>query len=363
VALLNMRKSIASTEWVFPAPTKTGHMEQSTLKKRHATACKLAGIGDLPFYTFRHTCLTRWSSHMDPYTLAYYAGHSDFATTRRYVHPDMETGRAAMERVFHEVSPYVGQYRVNCAYPLVRDTLRECFDLTALRAGKSIEDLFADAIAEGNYDPLEKLANRLRKADHYIANRIAGHEKRSSYRKFFEAFARSSFLTFNYDSLPETVLHNLDLWYPHDGYGEPVATFLPPGNEHLRERQSSAFVLHLHGSLCIATSETEVRRRPGQTMRWLSPRDRPLFKFDPSSIGMNFPRYEREPGSDDARDRVIAPVPDKSPWLSESFIRATYVKAEALLQESEIAVAIGYSFNQHDRASYEPLLCALRRSP
>ncbi len=98
VALLNMRQSVATTEWVFPAPTKSGHMEQSTLKKRHATACKLAGVGELPFYTFRHTCLTRWSSHMDPYTLAYYAGHSDFATTRRYVHPDMETGRAAMER-------------------------------------------------------------------------------------------------------------------------------------------------------------------------------------------------------------------------------------------------------------------------
>jgi integrase len=97
-ALLNMRKSVASTEWVFAAPTKTGHMEQSTLKKRHAKACELAGISQVPFYTFRHTCLTRWSAHMDPYTLAYYAGHSDFATTRRYVHPDVETGRAAMER-------------------------------------------------------------------------------------------------------------------------------------------------------------------------------------------------------------------------------------------------------------------------
>jgi integrase len=105
VALLNMRQSISATEWVFPAPTKTGHMEQSTLKKRHATACELAGVGELPFYTFRHTCLTRWSSHMDPYTLAYYAGHSDFATTRRYVHPDMETGRAAMERARVPASP------------------------------------------------------------------------------------------------------------------------------------------------------------------------------------------------------------------------------------------------------------------
>lgn len=97
-AILSMRKAAASTEWVFPAPTKTGHMEQSTLKKRHGKACELAGISQVPFYTFRHTCLTRWSAHMDPYTLAYYAGHSDFATTRRYVHPDVEAGRAAMER-------------------------------------------------------------------------------------------------------------------------------------------------------------------------------------------------------------------------------------------------------------------------
>ena len=96
--LLDMRKSVAASEWVFPAPTKSGHMEQSTLVKQHGKACDLAGIARLPFYTFRHTCLTRWSSHMDPYALAYFAGHSDFGTTRRYVHPNMDTGRAAMEK-------------------------------------------------------------------------------------------------------------------------------------------------------------------------------------------------------------------------------------------------------------------------
>ena len=35
---------------------------------------------------------------MDPYTLAYFAGHGDFSTTRRYVHPNMESGRVAIER-------------------------------------------------------------------------------------------------------------------------------------------------------------------------------------------------------------------------------------------------------------------------
>jgi integrase len=89
------------TRWnnrVFPAPTNSGHIEQSTLRKQHEKVCSAAGLNYFPFYTFRHTCLTKWSQHMDPYTLAYFAGHSDFATTRRYVHPNMESGRAAMER-------------------------------------------------------------------------------------------------------------------------------------------------------------------------------------------------------------------------------------------------------------------------
>ncbi len=98
-ALLEMRRSIApESNWVFSAPTKSGHIGQSSLKKRHAAACELAAIEPLPVYTFRHTCLTRWSSHMDPWTLAYFAGHGDFETTRRYIHPNLDTGREAMER-------------------------------------------------------------------------------------------------------------------------------------------------------------------------------------------------------------------------------------------------------------------------
>jgi hypothetical protein len=35
---------------------------------------------------------------MDPYTLGYLAGHSDFSTTKRYIHPQAQTVLAAMER-------------------------------------------------------------------------------------------------------------------------------------------------------------------------------------------------------------------------------------------------------------------------
>ena len=70
-AALEMRRPAAASDWVFAAPTKSGHIEQSTLRKQHEKACTDVGLAYFPFYTFRHTCLTKWSQHMDPYTLAY----------------------------------------------------------------------------------------------------------------------------------------------------------------------------------------------------------------------------------------------------------------------------------------------------
>lgn len=96
--ILEARRASADTEWVFPAPTRSGHVEKSSLKKQHRKACALAKVAEFPLYTFRHTCLTRWAAHMDPYTLGYLAGHSDFSTTRRYVHPQVHTVREAIER-------------------------------------------------------------------------------------------------------------------------------------------------------------------------------------------------------------------------------------------------------------------------
>ena len=94
----------------FPAQTKSGHIEPSSLKKQHSKAISEAkrmlredtGRMDAKFesfdlYTLRHTCLTRWAPHMDPWTLAYLAGHRDMNITKRYVHPQAQTIRAAMD--------------------------------------------------------------------------------------------------------------------------------------------------------------------------------------------------------------------------------------------------------------------------
>ncbi len=59
---------------------------------------KLGKVEHFPLYTFRHTCLTRWVPFMDPWTLAYLAGHRDMSITKRYVHRQEFSTRAAIEK-------------------------------------------------------------------------------------------------------------------------------------------------------------------------------------------------------------------------------------------------------------------------
>lgn len=61
-SILEMRRGGGMSEWAFPAPTKSGHIESSSLKKRHAGAVKASGVVAFVLCTFRHTCITRWRS-------------------------------------------------------------------------------------------------------------------------------------------------------------------------------------------------------------------------------------------------------------------------------------------------------------
>ena len=61
-AVLEMRLSRANgSGWVFPAQTKSGHIEPSSLKKQRARACREKGVEPFDFYTLCHTWLTRWA--------------------------------------------------------------------------------------------------------------------------------------------------------------------------------------------------------------------------------------------------------------------------------------------------------------
>ena len=109
-----------SEGWVWPAPTRSGHLEASSLRKQHARAFRLANararsehvkpIRIFVLYAFRHTYLTRLGeSGCDVWTLARVAGHSSIAMSHRYVHPSETAVLAAMSRLGGHNIGHIGQ--------------------------------------------------------------------------------------------------------------------------------------------------------------------------------------------------------------------------------------------------------------
>jgi integrase len=96
--------------WAWSAPTRSGHIESSSLKKQHARAFETISaesersnekaIRRFVLYDLRHTFLTRLGeSGCDAYTLARIAGHSNVAMSSRYVHPSEDAVLTAMSRL------------------------------------------------------------------------------------------------------------------------------------------------------------------------------------------------------------------------------------------------------------------------
>jgi hypothetical protein len=258
-----------------------------------------------------------------------------------------------------------GQYEIDCGYPLIADVLKLCFGLDEVPAGKSVENLFAEAEDAGNYKPMEVLVDQLMEADYRIAQKLATSTSPNSYREFFKTFRDAQILTFNYDSLPEIFLSQEGRWRPEDGYGVPVSTELAFGMTPAPDARSSACVIHLHGSACVFTMESEILGDPTAGIAELVLRAEPVYAFDPDSISHCFPRYRRmmsRTGYVSIQERVIAPVPDKSEGLKQAFIRQSYANAVRLIEQIGSLIVIGYSFNPYDRASYARLLDALKRT-
>jgi integrase len=96
--------------WVWNAPTRSGHVESSSLKKQHAKtfetmAAQATGnnakrVRPFVLYSLRHTFLTRLGeSGCDAWTLARIAGHSSITMSARYVHPSEDAVLLAMARL------------------------------------------------------------------------------------------------------------------------------------------------------------------------------------------------------------------------------------------------------------------------
>lgn len=96
--------------WIWPAQTRSGHVEPSSLRKQHANAFKAIGeeaakrnerpVRPFVLYSLRHTFLTRLGqSGCDVWTLARIAGHSSINISARYVHPSEDAVLDAISRL------------------------------------------------------------------------------------------------------------------------------------------------------------------------------------------------------------------------------------------------------------------------
>ena len=98
--------------WIFPAESKSGHLDRDTAKTYHSKALaeienhakkekKQTPVKPFPPYTMRHTALTRLAeAGCDAFTLARIAGHSSITITQRYCHPQAD----AIERAFAKLT-------------------------------------------------------------------------------------------------------------------------------------------------------------------------------------------------------------------------------------------------------------------
>jgi integrase len=86
--------------WVWPAPTKSGHMDHFSVKTQHQKTLRESGVRPFVLYSLRHTFLTRLgASGCDAWTLARIAGHSSIAISSRYVHPSEDAVLDAISRL------------------------------------------------------------------------------------------------------------------------------------------------------------------------------------------------------------------------------------------------------------------------
>lgn len=260
-------------------------------------------------------------------------------------------------------SIYVGEYEIECGYPLVADLPPICFPETEV-ASDVVESRLAESIADGDWEPVKRLCSALQKADHYIAPALlTDSAPGNAYRTFFQRFSDSPFINFNYDSFVEFALLRVGSWSPLGGFGVDVGFEVGFTASEFEPPRSETVVLHPHGSLLVYTSDFTVGPSDGSGFRWLSLKDPADFMFDPHAVGDLFYPYGRVVGgfgySPALTDRVIAPVPEKSDHLTGQFVTEVMRQACDRLKGTDTAVSIGYAFAEYDEASYKGLLDAL----
>ncbi len=285
---------------------------------------------------------------------------------------------------------------IECDYPLLNDLWHICYPEEKQNENILIENKIAEDLNKGKKEPLKLLCDEILKCDQYLIPRLYPKKtperllrgqnpnnrakidelflrkflnrknSETCYSKFFKKFQKSSFLTFNYDAIPECFLLNMDIWYPEDGFGVPVKVeidnFSDCENSN-KQNKSSIFVIHLHGSLYVYISEFFIKKNKGEGIDELKIRPVPEYRFDPDVNANLFTPYKAclpdvcdYNNIENLENRIIAPVPNKAEGLKGEYIKSMYSKANELLSKTNLLIIIGYNFNKGDESSFEVLL-------
>ncbi len=210
---------------------------------------------------------------------------------------------------------------------------------------------------------MRRLVDVVQEADYYLASGLscAADPLGNCYLDFFSDFQTSSYLTFNYDSLPELFLMKLGRWDPRTGYGVSVRVGLQPTGSVQPVLETGSLVLHLHGTFCLETEEFSRPTMRANEIAWIEPLPEPEFYFEPGPIAFCFSPFRgaRVGHSQYAPEWVVAPVPNKAKSIASPFVRIMYQQAQELARSHSVLVVIGYSFNRYDQDSFQPILNAV----
>jgi hypothetical protein len=244
-------------------------------------------------------------------------------------------------------------------YPTVNELVRYCFG-PDVDLSLGAERLFTEAYSRSDWVVLRRLTTIIQGADHYIATPLAG--KDSVYSRFFSSFAKSTFISYNYDCLAELCLQAQGSWNPQSGFGVPAEVWkhgFPMGPEPMGDLGSSTEIFHVHGSLYLYPVLSDLNPPDRDGMQWLTMRPDPRFLFDPDSLGSSFPRYGRpSPGHGYSvpEERFIPPIAEKAESIEQDYYAVLFGRAVERVRTSHRIIAIGYSFASSDRPSYDPFL-------